>query len=204
MTETEIIKFLKDTIEPLQDSSFGIGFSASVTLNDGTFLPCVIFRNSENLIDLAIRRFKEEQKGTSIFADKTKGVGYRRIVKNFVTKGNSINSYDIAKIEESRFAMPNNLQKLVQGETAMSWTAFVAEFKDGKKFSFGTTWGLEFFDLPDNYDFKNIVNIISGVYLSKDNEIVPHTSISSFVEDKEKLQTIYRQKIYFECFIGNL
>lgn len=204
MTETEIIKFLKDNIEPIQDTIYGLGFRASVTLNDGTFLPCVIFRNSESLVDLAIRRFKEEQKGTSIFANKTKGFGYREIVKNFVATGNNINSYDIAKVEESRFAVPNYVKKQIHGETTMGWTAFVAEFQDGRKLSFGTTWNLEFFDMPNDYSFQNVTNIISGAYLSKESEIVAHNSMSSFVEDKEKLQPIYRQKVFFECFIDIL
>lgn len=53
-------KFLKDNVEPLDDNAFGLGYRVSVYLTDGTFLPCVIFRNSNTIVDLAIRRFKEE------------------------------------------------------------------------------------------------------------------------------------------------
>ncbi|WP_155960820.1 hypothetical protein [Flavobacterium daejeonense] len=204
MTEIEIIKFLKGNIEPIQDNIYGLGFCASVTLKDGTFLPCVIFRNPQKLIELAIRRFKEEQSGKSIFASKTKGLGYREIVKTFVTKGNCVNIYDIANVQESRFAIPPNVAKQIHGETAMSWTAFVAEFNDKRKLSFGTSWNMEFFDLPNDYDFKNVTNIISGVYLSKDNEIVPHKSITDFTNNKEQLQYIHREKPFFECFVENL
>lgn len=204
LIETEIIHFLKQNVEPIPDSNFGLGFRASVTLTDGTFLPCVIFRNSEKTLDLAIRRFKEEQSNKSIFSNKSKGFGYREIVKNFVTKGNCINIYDIANVTKSRFEMPLEVYKKVEGETAMSWTVFVAEFEDGRKLSFGTRWNWQFFDLPEGFNFSGIKNIISGCYLSKENEIVPHKSLFDFQKDIEKLQTINREKPFFECYIDNL
>ena len=83
LPDKDIIKFLKDNIQPLDDNAYGLGYRASVTLKDSTFLPCVIFRNPATLINLAIRRFKEEQSGKSIFA-KSSGLGYREIVKTFV------------------------------------------------------------------------------------------------------------------------
>ncbi len=204
VTEIEIISFLKNNIEPFQDNTYGLSYRASVTLKDGTFLPCVIFRNPEQTIDLAIRRFKEEQSNKSIFSNKSKGFGYREIVKNFVTKGNNINIYDIINVSKSRFAIPFEVFRKVHGETAMSWTAFILEFNDNKKLSFGTSWNWEFFDIPEGYDFKNVKSIISGCYLTKENEIVQHKSILDFQNDKEKFQTIYREKPFFECFIDNL
>lgn len=204
LTEIEIIQFLKQNTEPIPDNGFGLGYRASVTLTDGTFLPCVIFRNPKKKVELAIRRFKEEQSGKSIFSNKSKGFGYENIVKSFVIKGNCLNIYDIAKISESRFAIPLETYKKVEGETAMSWTVFVAEFVDGRKLSFGTRWNWQFFDIPENYDFKEITNIISGSYLSKGKEIVPHKSISNFEKDIEKLEPILREKPFFECYVDNL
>jgi hypothetical protein len=131
LPEKDIINFLKENIEPLQDTAFGLGYRASATLKDGTYLPCVIFRNPETLINLAIRRFNEAQSGKSIFA-KSSGYGYREIVKSFVSDGNCVNPYDIAKVDKSRFALPLRVQKQIQGETSMSWTAFMAKFKDGR------------------------------------------------------------------------
>ena len=83
LPDEDICKFLKDNIQPLDDNAYGLGYRASATLKDGTFLPCVIFRNPATLIDLAMRRFKEERSGKSIFS-KSSGLGYREIVKTFV------------------------------------------------------------------------------------------------------------------------
>jgi hypothetical protein len=90
LPDKDIIKFLKANIQPLDDNTYGLGYRASATLKDGTFLPCVIFRNPSTLINLAIRRFKEEQSGKSIFS-KSSGLGYREIVKTFVASGNCVN-----------------------------------------------------------------------------------------------------------------
>ena len=111
----DIIKFLKDNIEPLEDNAYGLGYRASVYLTDGTFLPCVIFRNSKTVVNLAIRRFKEEQTGKGIF-NRSSGLGYYNIVKTFVTSGNCINDYDIDRVEKSKFAFPLNIQRQIQGK----------------------------------------------------------------------------------------
>ena len=207
MKEKEILNFLKDFIEPIDDAIYGKGFRASVTLKDGTFLPCVIFRGSEKIVNLAIRRFDEEQSGKSIFTKKSNNLGYRKILKTFVTKGNRINVYDIANVQKSRFAIPVEIIQKIKGETAMSWTAFVIEFKNGEKLSFGTSWSFQFFDIPNEFNFENFTNVISGVYLNKDNQIEPHKSILSLIDDKERkerLKFIYREKPFFECFLDEL
>ncbi len=203
-TDIEIIRYLKDNIEPINDSIYGLSYRASAKLKDGTILPCVIFRNSEKTVDQAIKRFKEEQSGKSIFAKKTKGFGYREIVKTFVMKGNCVNIYDIVEVSKSRFAIPLEVSRQIHGETAMSWTAFVAEFNDGRKLSFGTTWNWDFFDIPESYSFEDVSRIVSGCYISKENEIVHHKSLSNFQSDLEKLQPILREKPFFECYIDNL
>src|SRR3954463_3917639 len=106
LPDKDIINFLKDNIQPLDNNVYGLGYRASAILKDGTFLPCVTFRNPSTLVNLAMRRFKEEQTGKSVFS-KRPGLGYREIVKSFVASGNCVNHYDIAKVDKSRFAFPN-------------------------------------------------------------------------------------------------
>ncbi len=202
LPDSNIIKFLKDNIEPLDDNSYGLGYRASATLKDGTFLPCVIFRNPKATIDLAIRRFKEEQTGNSIFS-KSSGLGYREIVKTFVTNGNCVNHYDIAKVDKSRFAFPLSIQKLIKGETSMGWTAFVAKFKDCRHLSFGTTWNWEFFDLPDDYAANEIVEIINDSYVLKTGEIIGHRS-SNIHTNRDEFEKIYSDRQFFECYVDHL
>lgn len=203
LPDKDIIKFLKDNIQPLDDNAYGPGYRASATLKDGTFLPCVIFRNPATLINLAIRRFKEEQSGKSIFS-KSSGLGYREIVKTFVASGNCVNHYDIAKVDKSRFAFPLEIQKQIKGETSMSWTAFVAKFKDGRHLSFGTTWNWEFFDLPDDFNSDDIVEIINHSYLLKTGDIVGHRSSFDRVTRKDEMEKLYSDRQFFECYVDNL
>jgi len=162
-TTEEIIEFLKENVEPLADNGYGLGYRASVYLTDNTYLPCVIFRNPKTIIELAIRRFDEERKGKGIFS-RGSGLGYNDIVKTFVTSGNCINDYDIRKVEKSKYVLPTDIQGKIRGETTMGWTGFVMKMKDGKHFSFGTSFHFEFFDMPENYTPSDIVEVINHSY----------------------------------------
>ncbi|MBL7718385.1 MAG: hypothetical protein JNL72_06090 [Flavipsychrobacter sp.] len=203
LPEQEIIKFLKEHIEPLEDTFFGSGYRASVYLIDGTFLPCVIFRNSGKTVNLAIRRFKEEQTGKSVFS-RSSGLGYYDIVKNFVTKGNCVNYYDIARVEKSRFAFPLNIQRQIQGETTMSWTGFSARMKDGKYFGFGTAFRWEFFQMPDNYSVDDIEEIVNHSYVSQTGELKSHREGFNEWPKDHSNTTIYRERAFFECYLDSL
>src|SRR5262245_27727444 len=134
-TTEEIIEFLRDNIEPLADNAVGPGYRAAVYLTDGTHLPCVTFRNPKTIIELAAKRFDEEKQGKG-FLSRGSGAGYNDILKNFVTRGNCINDYDIAKVEKSKYVLPPDIASQIRGETTMGWTGFVAKMKDGKYFGF--------------------------------------------------------------------
>jgi hypothetical protein len=199
--EEKIISYLKENITPLNRSSYGPGYRASVYLTDGTFLPCVMFRSARPVVELAMRRFKEEQFGRSIFS-KSSGLGYAEIVKNFVAKGNRLNYYDIAEVQKSRFAFAFEVLRQVNGETTMGWTAFVARFKDGRCLGFGTRWSNEFFDLPEGYEADQIVEIISNSYLLPTGEIVHHRSLDPKLTIAQL--GVNREKPFFECYLDGL
>jgi hypothetical protein len=201
LEEDKIISFLKENIAPLNDSNFGPGYRSSVYLTDGTFLPCVIFRSSKPVVELAMRRFKEEQSRRSIFA-KSSGLGYEEIVKTFVAKGNCVNDYEIAAVLKSRFAFPFEVLRQVKGETNMGWTAFVAKFSDNRCLGFGTRWSYDFFDLPEGYDADQIVEIISNSYLLRTGEIVHHRSLDPKMTIEEL--RVNREKPFFECYLDGL
>jgi hypothetical protein len=199
----DIIKFLKDKIDPLGDNSYGPGYRASVYLTDGTFLPCVVFRNPKTVVNLAIRRFKEEQRHVGVFKNSS-GLGYYDIVKTFVASGNCINDYDIDHIEKSRFAFPLTIHRQIRGETTMGWTGFAAKMKDGKYFGFGTTFRWEFFQLPDGYSTDDIDEIINHSYVLKTGELRSHKEGFLYRPDDYKDAIVYRERPFFECFIDNL
>jgi len=199
----EIIKFLKENIEPLDDNFYGFGYRASVYLTDGTYLPCVIFRNPSKMVCLAIKRFKEEKNGNGIFS-KSSGVGYYNIVKTFVANGNCLNEYDIAKIEKSPYAFPIHILKQIQGETTMSWTCFVAKMKDGSHIGFGTTFYTEFFDIPDGYSADDIIEITNHSYIHESGQIYKYRERPFMSSDDYDKIIVCRERPFFECYVDNL
>ncbi len=199
----EIIKFLKENIEPLEDNAYGLGYRASVYLTDGTFLPCVIFRNPKTIVNLAIRRFKEEQKGNGIFSKST-GVGYYNIVKGFVTNGNNINYYDIDRVIKSKYSFPLAIQKQIKGETTMGWTGFSAKMKDGNYVGFGTRFHWEFFQMPENYTTDDIVEIINHSYVLSTGELRYHRVPELVRSEDYKNAVVFRERPFFECYLDEL
>ena len=186
----DIISFLKDNVEHMEDNAYGLGYRASAYLADGTFLPCVIFRNPETVVNLAIRRFKEAQTGKGIF-NRSSGLGYYEIVKTFVTNGNCLNDYDIDRVEKSKFAFPLTIQSQIRGETTMGWTGFAAKMKDGKYFGFGTTFHWEFFQMPENYSVDDIEEIINHSYVLQSGELRSHRGQYLGISEDYKNAVVY-------------
>jgi hypothetical protein len=202
MQTEEIVKFLKKNIEPIEDSINGKGYRAAVYLTDGTYLPCVIFRSTKEITNLAIRRFKEEQKGKGLFGKSA--TSYYRIVQHFVTSGNKINVYDIDKVEVSKNAFPLSIQKQIRGETTMGWTGFVVKMKDNKCFSYGTRFLMEFFEVPENYSTSDIAEIINHSYVSAiDGEVKSHRVPFSEYPDDYPEGNVLRERPFFNCYIEN-
>ncbi len=199
----DTIRFLKDNVEPLPDNSYGPGYRASAYLTDGTFLPCVIFRNPRPKVDLAIKRFNDEQTGKSVFSPSS-GLGYYDIVKNFVTGGNRINHNNIHTVEKSRFALPRLIHDQIRGETTMGWTGFAAKMRDGKYVGFGTTYHYAFFDMPEGYSAEDIEEIINHSYVLKTGELRSHEVPFFELPHDYKDAVVYRERPFFECYIDNL
>ncbi|MEP6646707.1 MAG: hypothetical protein ABJC12_06435 [Saprospiraceae bacterium] len=197
----DIVQFLKNNIEPIEDKFYGKGYRATAYLTDGTCLPCVEFRSVGNITNLAIRRFKEELSGKSIFG-KSSGLGYYEIVKSFVAQGNCVNDYSIAKVEKSKYAFPLQIIKQIKGETSMGWTGFVAKMKDGNIFAFGTDFHFSFFEMPPDYHSDDIIEIINHSYIGSDGEIKSHHEFNP--NPDLSIQTVFRSKPFFECFMDDL
>ena len=103
MRAEEIIAFVSKQIEALPAyHQYGERYRVSTTLSDGTQLPCVVVESAARLVDLAIKRFDETRSDKSLHSS----VGYRAIVKTFVTNGNSVNDYDLQSLTVSPFAIP--------------------------------------------------------------------------------------------------
>ncbi|MBK9527300.1 MAG: hypothetical protein IPO41_03040 [Acidobacteria bacterium] len=151
--ESEIVNFLKENVTPMKTVSYGTFYRASAYLTDGTYLPCVMFGNPNEIISLASRRFAETAKNA---------YEHRGVVESFVAKNSTVPIYNISKVELSPYAWPEETLREIRGETTMGWTAFTAKMRDGKVFGFGTRFNFEFFDLPQGYSYEDIVKINSG------------------------------------------
>lgn len=194
----EINDFLKSGEEPVPDTHYGDGYRCSVYLKDGLYLPCVVIRKNRKYIDLACRRLQDEQSGKSIFKDKRNG--FRETVKTFVTSGNTINAYDIKSVEPSAYAFPSSLLKQIEGETVMSYTCFVLEMRDGKMFSFGSSFLFAFFDLPSGYAFSDVTQVHNHSFVSPDGSIVTVKDVEDFQNEYQPV-SVYRERPYFECYV---
>jgi hypothetical protein len=181
MDAKEIVEFVKRNIEPL--AAFGLyggGYRVSVTLSDGTLLPCVLVSGANSRTDLAIKRFKE----TATYTDLH--IGYREIVKTFVCGGNTINHHDIRELSACPFAIPVARMKEIGAETSMAWTEFSAFMNDGAEFRFGTTFIREFFNMPAGYTASDIKRIESA----------------SGGESRER--ELFRERPFFMCYLDRL
>ena len=194
-----ILDYVSSGIDEYPDSVYGPGYRCSVYLADGTFLPCVMLRKSKPVVELAVRRFEQERKGKGIFGSN-KGDAYESIIKTFVASGNRLNHYDIKRVEPSRFAIPLSLLKQIKGETTMAWTGFVFEMHDGKLFPYGTSFGVEFFGLPDGYDFENVVAVHNHSYVSPNGELSALAQEMGTQPNDYDPSLVFRERPYFICY----
>ena len=114
-------------------------------------------------------------------------MGYRAIVQSFVTKGNTVNDYDLRQLSLSPYAIPLSRIREIKGETSMSWAEFYAIMIDGKEFRFGTTFLTEFFDMPSGYSTANIAKIVPAVR-----------------GEPARQEHVYREKPFFTCYVEGL
>ena len=189
MNPEVLASFLKQNIQPVEDEIYGNRYRASAQLTDGTYLPCVVFQSRTKQVQLALRRFKELGMKSKQFED---------VLRTFVSRGSRLSEWQIASVKESPWAWPPALLKTIHGETAMSWTSFVAEMKDGTMHSFGSTFSFEFFELPDGYSHQDISRILSGTVYSAKKGLTPYT-----IENLNGA-IVYRERPYFTCYLDQL
>jgi hypothetical protein len=193
-----ITEFLRSGVEEFSDAAYGPGYRCSAYLLDGTFLPCVMLRSSAAIVQLALRRFKDEKKGIGVFGRNDDA--YERIVKHFVASGNRVNAYDIARIEACRFAPPLELLRQIEGETTMGWTGFALEMQDGRSFAFGTQFHWAFFDLPEGYAFEDVRKVHNHSYVAEDGGVRPLRVGMAEQPEGYNVSAVLREKPHFVCY----
>lgn len=169
--------------EPITDALGHPIHRCAAHLTDGVYLPCVAIRPRRAWVELALRRFDEERTAAeqaSLLSRRRARENYEATIETFVAAGNRVDESAIARLEPSPFAIPVRFLSALGGETSMSWTQFVVTMRDGSRFSFGTAYAIEFFDMPAGHTAEDIV------------QVEPH---------RREHETIYRERPFFTCFM---
>jgi len=95
------VQKIMDRVEPLDDKFYGPRYRCSLTLKDGTFLPCVLLQSRKRLVELAKRRIQEEMNGRGRIGGDDP---YGQIVCSFVASDNRVAAYAVTEAIQSRFA----------------------------------------------------------------------------------------------------
>jgi hypothetical protein len=194
------IKNITSKVEPIEDQFYGSRYRCSLTLKDGTYLPCAVIQSKQRLVDLAKRRIKEEMDGRGHIGGPDP---YGQIVTTFVAQGNKVNDYDVAASDISKYAAPLALLRQIHGETFMAWTGWVFRMRDGSMFSYGTPFRAEFLQLPDGYAFHDVAEVINhsfvdaaGVVVTLDCGALPPANY-----DRSK---VLRERAFFVCAVDGV
>ena len=198
--ERSDIEFLRKNIEPIKDIYGTREYRAAARLVDGMYLPCVVFKSSASVVNLALKRLSggTDQNMTS---EKSMGLGRYNVIRSLVG-GNRVSEIDIAGVEKSRYAFPAAIHEQIRGETSMGWTAFVVRMKDGKIFSFGTSLRTSFFNMPEGYTPDDALELINHSYVSLEGDLIGRN-------DREKkgtfsMDSVFKAKPFFECYVDAL
>ncbi len=186
--------------ESISDSIYGPRYRCSLTLKDGTLIPCAVLQSKAKQIELAKRRIKEEMSGRGKIGGPDP---YGQIISVFAAGGNRINEYDVASVAPSPYAPPLALLSEIQGETTMAWTGWVFEMSDGKLFAYGSSYTMEFFDLPKGYGFSDVAKVHNHSFLSKDGTLVS-LERGGRLPPNYKHESLFRERVYFTCYIDGI
>ena len=85
----------------------------------------------------------------------------------------------------------------------MAWTGWVFRMRDGRPFSYGTTFLTEFFQLPDGYDFSDVDEIINHSFVS-DEGVVTSLHRGGIPPASYRSSTIFRERAFFSCAVDGV
>jgi hypothetical protein len=188
-------QYVIETVEPIEDSIDGRQYRCALTLWDGTHLPCVVIHSKQRLVELAKRRIKEGIDGQGILDGDDP---YGRIISRFVPEVNRIDEYDVKSASPSPFAPPISLLRQIHGETTMAYTGWVFEMSDGKMFSYGSDYSMEFLELPDGYSFADVAKVHNHSYVGETGELMPLQQGGFFPDDYRDVP-VFHERLYFRC-----
>jgi hypothetical protein len=196
----DFVKKIVSAVEPLDDDIYGPRYRCSLTLKDGTFLPCAVLQSKERLVELAKRRIKEELHGKGRIGGPDP---YGQVVSVFVTGGNRISDYEVLAASESAFAIPRSLLSQIHGETTMGWTAWVFKMKDGRMFSYGASFRMGFFQLPEAYGFGDVLEVINHSFVDGTGTL-RSLDRGAPLPAEYRAASVLRERMFFTCAVDGV
>ncbi|MGE8434319.1 hypothetical protein [Chryseobacterium joostei] len=198
--EEGLIYLLNKFVEPISSTYYGDRYCASVTLNDGTFLPCVEFRHKGKMIELIYKALHEKRYGIIDKRPYETEFVQKTIIEHNLASENMLKfDSDVIKIEKCKYALPEkNLQKMSGTPTHY----FLVQFKDGSYENFRWGEGL-FYEVPFKKQLEDIVEVFNSKLILQNNEIIELKNLMDWKVNEENLKKIHISKPYFVSYIGN-
>lgn len=119
-------------------------------------------------------------------------------MSSFVASGNRVADYDVADATPSRFAPPLSLLSQIHGETTMAWTGWVFRMKDQHLFSYGSSYRMEFLQLPDGYEFSDVEEVINHCFVTSNGSLTKLEQGSLLPKDYQR-EKVFRERAPFFC-----
>ena len=148
-----ITSFLRDNLRPCRDEWRRPFYPCAATLKDGVEIPRLLVRSEKETGDFFLRFLTPEH---------DRGEPYRSsMLRAWVTSGNRVSAYSIAKVYKSKYAMPANIfdDFSAMGEVAMGSNQCIAIMKGGTELPLVSEGVIPFFDFPTPYAGDDIVSI---------------------------------------------
>lgn len=199
ISEDFLMFVLDKHVVPNYNDFYGLEYHVSVTLSDGTFLPCVALRHVGKAI-----QFEYENLHKIIFS----GIKNRRqmpqdevnkIVLRELLCENTISFSDIAKVENCPYSMPDKFRKELKFHPTHY---FLAKFNDGSYENFRGSEN-EFYEAPFNENLENIIEIFHSKMILQNGEILELENYSDWIKNKDDFKTIHVGKPSFACYFGD-
>ncbi|MBL1222471.1 hypothetical protein JET18_16580 [Chryseobacterium sp. L7] len=198
--EEDLIYLLNKYVEPISDRFYGDGYCASVTLDDGTFLPCVVFRHKRKAIENIYHALHEKRYGIIDKKPYDTEFVQRGIIEHGLVSENILKfDADVVKVETCEYAMP---EKIIQGMSSTPTHYFLVKFKDGTYENFRQGEGY-FYEVPAQKKLEDIVEIFNSTLILQNDEIIELKNLMDWKKNEAVLKKIHIARPYFVCYIGN-
>jgi hypothetical protein len=103
----------------------------------------------------------------------------------------------------SKYAIPISLLSQIRGETTMGWTGWVFRMKDGQLFSYGTSFLMEFFHLPDGYSFSEVEEVINHSFADSHGNVIS-LKRGALLQQGYRPDSVLREPVFFTCALEGM